>query len=235
MIISEIFYSIQGEGQTIGTPAVFLRMFGCNLFCPYCDTSYSHVSFTHEDRTSLNIQEVARRIKKYRSNTLVITGGEPLLQWDEIFKLCTTELAFLKQIIIETNALVVPHIEKVLPQMYFVCSPKFYSKESWSIVSLMDFFGKYSIQSELKMLLEGPEDMSRALSIVERIYATGDRLHRPVTFQPCIPRNCLDKDVPEVTRRAYYIYNTLAENFPCGTRFIVQSHKWIWGVNRRGV
>ena len=39
--LAEIFYSIQGEGMWTGTPAVFVRLAGCNLACDFCDTDYS--------------------------------------------------------------------------------------------------------------------------------------------------------------------------------------------------
>ena len=41
MLISEIFYSIQGEGELTGVPSVFVRTSGCNLRCTWCDTPYA--------------------------------------------------------------------------------------------------------------------------------------------------------------------------------------------------
>jgi 7-carboxy-7-deazaguanine synthase len=74
--ISEIFYSIQGEGRLIGVPSVFIRTSGCNLRCVWCDTPYTSWSPEGED---WSIKEILRKVRKYPSRYVVITGGEPLL------------------------------------------------------------------------------------------------------------------------------------------------------------
>lgn len=73
--IQEIFLSIQGEGPFSGTPAVFIRLAGCNLQCPHCDTDYTSW------RRSISIFEVLKEIGKLSEKGLiVITGGEPFRQ-----------------------------------------------------------------------------------------------------------------------------------------------------------
>ncbi len=71
----EIFYSLQGEGARVGCPAVFLRLAGCNLHCSWCDTRYSWLT-----GCELAEADVAARVLSYGCGSLVITGGEPLLQ-----------------------------------------------------------------------------------------------------------------------------------------------------------
>lgn len=73
MRVNEIFYSLQGEGRYSGTPAVFVRLSGCNLRCPFCDTR-------HEDGTVMSEAEVVEAVKRYPAKHVVITGGEPSLQ-----------------------------------------------------------------------------------------------------------------------------------------------------------
>ena len=73
MRINEIFYSLQGEGQHTGTPAVFLRFSGCNLNCSFCDTR-------HDSYTEMTLEDVLNAVKQYSARTIVLTGGEPLLQ-----------------------------------------------------------------------------------------------------------------------------------------------------------
>ena len=73
MKVNEIFYSLQGEGYYSGTPAVFVRLSGCNLRCPFCDTQ-------HESGTVMSEAEVVEAVKRYPASHVVITGGEPSLQ-----------------------------------------------------------------------------------------------------------------------------------------------------------
>ncbi|MBI2365712.1 MAG: 7-carboxy-7-deazaguanine synthase QueE [Deltaproteobacteria bacterium] len=76
MRISEIFYSIQGEGRLLGVPSVFIRTSGCNLRCVWCDTPYT--SWRPEGRER-SVAEILREVQKYPARHVVITGGEPLL------------------------------------------------------------------------------------------------------------------------------------------------------------
>jgi 7-carboxy-7-deazaguanine synthase len=73
--LSEIFYSIQGEGTWTGTPAVFVRLAGCNLACDFCDTDYSTKFFA-------SVQDAVARVREVGGDCpmVVLTGGEPLAQ-----------------------------------------------------------------------------------------------------------------------------------------------------------
>ena len=75
--VNEIFYSIQGEGSFVGTPAVFVRFSGCNLACPWCDTDHSHA----EEMTAEDIENAVRGLLAGREGAIIVlTGGEPALQ-----------------------------------------------------------------------------------------------------------------------------------------------------------
>jgi 7-carboxy-7-deazaguanine synthase len=76
MKISEIFYSIQGEGILAGVPSVFVRTSGCNLRCTWCDTPYT--SWNPEGQ-ELGVHEIASVALKFGGKHIVITGGEPML------------------------------------------------------------------------------------------------------------------------------------------------------------
>jgi 7-carboxy-7-deazaguanine synthase len=71
--ISEIFYSVQGEGFFIGIPAIFIRFSGCNLNCDFCDTD-------HSMKEKMTEEQIIKRIRQYPAKHLVFTGGEPTLQ-----------------------------------------------------------------------------------------------------------------------------------------------------------
>lgn len=73
MKVNEIFYSLQGEGNFTGTPAIFIRLSGCNLTCDFCDTK-------HYNGATMTEAEIIAEVKKYPARHVVITGGEPTLQ-----------------------------------------------------------------------------------------------------------------------------------------------------------
>jgi 7-carboxy-7-deazaguanine synthase len=73
--LSEIFYTIQGEGTWTGTPAVFVRLAGCNLACDFCDTDYSTKFFASVDDVVAKVRELGGDCPM-----VVLTGGEPLAQ-----------------------------------------------------------------------------------------------------------------------------------------------------------
>lgn len=76
--VNELFYSIQGEGANAGMPAVFIRLAGCNLKCPFCDTQ-------HESYTEMTVEVLKTEVEKYHCPNIIWTGGEPTLQLtDEI-------------------------------------------------------------------------------------------------------------------------------------------------------
>ena len=98
----EIFYSLQGEGTRCGTPAVFLRLAGCNLACKWCDTKHSW-----GNGILCSVRNVAAHLAEYNCASLVITGGEPLLQQAPLEKL----LALLPESLhveVETNGTILP-------------------------------------------------------------------------------------------------------------------------------
>ena len=73
--ITEIFYSLQGEADTVGFPTVFVRLTGCPLRCQFCDTAYA---FHGGEWRSLD--EVLVRVGEYSPRYVCVTGGEPLAQ-----------------------------------------------------------------------------------------------------------------------------------------------------------
>jgi 7-carboxy-7-deazaguanine synthase len=74
--ISEIFYSIQGEGMLVGVPSVFVRTSGCNLRCTWCDTPYTSWQPEGEERS---LDSIVEEVNSYGVPHVVITGGEPMI------------------------------------------------------------------------------------------------------------------------------------------------------------
>lgn len=76
MLISEIFYSVQGEGSLLGVPSVFVRSSGCNLRCTWCDTPYASWNPTGEE---MSMDQILQKIATFPASHVVLTGGEPMV------------------------------------------------------------------------------------------------------------------------------------------------------------
>lgn len=86
MRVSEVFESIQGEGPWIGRPVLFVRLYGCNLNCPFCDTPYAKDG----NCESQSDATIVKRIISSGVFNVVFTGGEPALQYNDIRKVINT-------------------------------------------------------------------------------------------------------------------------------------------------
>ncbi|HQP29925.1 MAG TPA: 7-carboxy-7-deazaguanine synthase QueE [Deltaproteobacteria bacterium] len=125
MKVTEIFYSLQGEGVWLGKPAVFLRLGGCLApYCPWCDTRYAW-----DEARDMDQEAVLASMARYDCRTVVITGGEPLMQWDELAGLHERLIERGYAIQYETSGKAgIPPIEGAT----VVCSPK-YIDHAWRI------------------------------------------------------------------------------------------------------
>jgi len=107
--ISEIFYSIQGEGIYLGYPQVFIRFWGCNLnSCSYCDTNPSEFK-------EYTVNKLKRDIKNLNTgcHSISITGGEPLMQVNFIKKFLDV-LDDSEKIYLETNGILPDSLKKII-------------------------------------------------------------------------------------------------------------------------
>lgn len=124
--VHSIFYTLQGEGPFAGQPAVFVRLAGCNLQCPACDTDYTSV------RTSMSFQAIVDTVADtLLASTLigssikplvVLTGGEPFRQG--INPLVNALLLAGYRVQIETNGSLYQDLMFSNPDLTVVCSPK---------------------------------------------------------------------------------------------------------------
>jgi 7-carboxy-7-deazaguanine synthase len=104
MLISEIFHSIQGEGELTGIPSVFVRTSGCNLRCSWCDTPYASWNPEGDEMT---VEAVVERVLSYTCQHVVLTGGEPMIA-KGIHELASRLRAEGKHITIETSGTIAP-------------------------------------------------------------------------------------------------------------------------------
>ena len=139
--VNEIFYSLQGEGRWMGRPAVFVRMSGCNLKCPFCDTDFRGYSeMSADDILSRCLEEGGE------CRFIVLTGGEPSLQVDE--QLIATLHQAGYYLSMETNG------THAIPEGidWVTCSPKVdFTEGGEPIVKQVD---------ELKLIFDGEHQIS---------------------------------------------------------------------------
>ncbi len=163
-MINEIFYSIQGEGFLIGTPALFIRFQGCNLRCVWCDEKsaldFDKLAKPYESA----LKEIEDMLSLHNPPLIVLTGGEPLLNED--FINVFNHLKSLKKTIqIETNATILKEeIQGVLQSYentYITLSPKYISN-----YKIDDKFLAFKKNIELKIVVD--EHLSE--SVLERDY-----------------------------------------------------------------
>lgn len=159
MRVNEIFYSLQGEGYWAGRAAVFVRLSGCNLKCPFCDTK-------HETYVDMSESDIVAEVLRYPAKHVVITGGEPAMQLSASLTEALKRAGFYVQI--ETNGSVLISDDVLKNIDWVTCSPK----SGLPVISRID---------ELKVLFFSEDNRDR-LEILER-----DALKRGalLSLQPC--------------------------------------------------
>ncbi len=128
LAVNSIFYTIQGEGPFAGSPAVFVRLAGCNLQCPMCDTEYTSRQqmawpvIIRKIREELGFPKEDRNYYPGKGVLVVITGGEPFRQNLDPLVFNLLERGFKVQI--ETNGTLYCDLPFYDPNLTIVCSPK---------------------------------------------------------------------------------------------------------------
>ncbi len=120
--VVEIFKTVEGEGSWVGLPVSFIRLEGCNLRCPWCDTPYSYDGKSYKEYT---IEEIFNSVEKFGLKRLCITGGEPFLT-EELPDILEIFLNNGYRILVETNGtLWNERIKDIFSEnLFIVCSPK---------------------------------------------------------------------------------------------------------------
>lgn len=213
MNISEIFYSVQGEGVEIGLPTVFVRLFACDLRCSWCDTMYA---VEGRDFRKMTVGEVLTEIRGHGCRRVCITGGEPLIQRDEAEELANNLVNEGYRIVLETSG------HKMPPPVFWTdgCVISMDCKCPGSgMHDRMDFglFRKLRPQDQLKFVIAGEADYEYAKRVV-----TEHPVKANVVFQPA-----------GGLRLEWLTERVLNDNID-GVRVLPQLHKIIWG-EKRGV
>lgn len=231
---AEIFYTLQGEGRSLGMPAIFVRLARCNLSCYWCDTPYTWnwngTKFEHEDNlkfeksdeiVELDSAGVAELITQFDCKRVVITGGEPLLQQSAIAEVC--ELLGEGYIVeIETNGTITPSEELDKMVGLYNVSPKLSSSRNNPNRAIkpevLSWFAQTS-RTAFKFVISNPTDLYEVLGLMEQININPSQVYL----------------MPE-GRTADAIYQggqALADICKeIGTNFTTRLHVLLWGAKK---
>jgi 7-carboxy-7-deazaguanine synthase len=211
--VNEVFFTIQGEGRTMGLPTVFVRTSGCNLRCSWCDTTYS---FYEGEETP--ITEVLATIDKFPARRVCLTGGEPLLQKDSV-ALVQELLARGYQVTVETSgSLSVESYARLEPRRSLVVSldvkcpgSGMANENDWANLLLLQ------PHDQLKFVIAGEEDYAYAKQVLRSHPVSAE-----VIFQAC----WLDGS----SNLQWLAERVLRDGLD--VRVGTQLHKHIWGEQR---
>ncbi|NYT07017.1 MAG: radical SAM protein [Methanomicrobiales archaeon] len=170
MRVAEIFRSVQGEGRSQGAPSTFLRLSGCNLSCAWCDTPQARSGGIEMTR-----EEVVRGIMAVPGRRLCITGGEPLLQAEDLLPLVHYFHGRGTAIDIETNGTI--DFRPFQPYASICMDVKCPSSGEVSDTGLLPFI---SAQDSVKFVVAGKDDCVYAAGILEHHPVQGEVFFSPV-------------------------------------------------------
>ncbi len=172
----EIFRSIQGEGTNIGEISVFIRLSMCNLSCTWCDTPYTWDWRNHDfynEVMEISIPQAEKLILGFKTSHLVITGGEPLLQQNELIDLTTAlkQRGFFNEI--ETNGTIVPTTKALESISQWNVSLK--TNNSGNKIEKRQISDALNVFRELnncyfKFVVVNPEDIEEICRIVDQFH-----------------------------------------------------------------
>lgn len=217
----EIFETVEGEGSLAGFPTIFVRLFGCNLRCTWCDTVYSYPPSKAE--RVMTIEEIVGEVRQYRSQRICLTGGEPLLYGEHSLALIHA-LASLESIVdlhIETNGAIdlTMFIEGIdSPKVRYVMDYKLpASGETDQMIT--ENLAKLRTQDELKFVIGDEQDFDAAVDILEKYPTAALPLFSPVW-----------ETMPPAKLVTLMLDHGLAH-----VKLNMQLHKIIWDPQTRGV
>ena len=170
MKISEIFYSIQGEGKSQGVPCLFIRLAGCNLRCRWCDTEYALTG-----GTEMSADAIITEVMRTNPSHICITGGEPLLQTDALLPLLAELRKKKISIEIETNGTL--DFSRLQPFASICMDVKCPSSGEESDLSLLKMI---RAEDSVKFVVCGEDDCRYALEVMNLYPIAGGVFFSPV-------------------------------------------------------
>lgn len=204
--ITEIFFSLQGESNTVGLPTVFVRLTGCPLRCGYCDSAYAFYG-----GQKISLDEILAQVEAFGANHVCVTGGEPLAQAD-VRELLTALCDANKRVSLETSgAMPISGVDSRVSVVMDLKTPD--SGESHR--NLLDNISLLKAQDQVKFVLCSRADYEWARFKIDELKLT-DRV-ADILFSPSY-------EVLNPHDLAEWI---IEDRLP--VRMQIQLHKYLWG------
>ncbi|HEX9288380.1 MAG TPA: radical SAM protein [Anaeromyxobacteraceae bacterium] len=210
MRVTEIFFSIQGEGTRAGRPCVFVRFTGCDLRCGYCDTAYAF-----HGGHDLTRDDILTEVARHPCKLVLLTGGEPLLQ-RELPELARDLLGRGYEVTVETHGQrPLGALPREAVRIVDVKTPG-----SGEVATDLGYLDALAPHDEVKFVVCSEEDWRWSLDVIRR-----HRLEGRVAVLVSPVHGAVDpKDL------ARWILESGVQ-----ARLNLQLHKIVWGQDARGV
>ena len=201
--ITEIFYSLQGEAKEVGIPTVFVRLTGCPLRCNYCDTAYAF-----KGNNPLSIENIMKKVEKYNTHYVCVTGGEPMAQRNCLILLDTLIEAGYKVSMETSGSIDISPVNKKVSVVMDLKTPSSteQSQNRYENITLLES------KDQLKFVIASRSDFDWCCSILESYDVLSDVLFSPV-YENLKPVDLAD----------WILEKQL------NVRLQVQLHKLLWG------
>jgi 7-carboxy-7-deazaguanine synthase len=210
MRVTEIFFSIQGEGTRAGLPCVFVRFTGCDLRCVYCDTAYAF-----HGGAEMTEAAILEEVERHPGAPVLLTGGEPMLQRG-LPALARALLARGREVLVETHGQ--RPLGELPDEVVRIVDVK--TPDSGEVAVDLGYLARLLPHDEVKFVVSSEADFAWSREVVRR-HALEGRTH--VLFSPV-----WGKVEPRELAR-WLLESGLR------ARLSLQVHKVIWGAEARGV
>jgi 7-carboxy-7-deazaguanine synthase len=210
MRVTEIFFSLQGEGTRAGRPCVFVRFTGCDLRCGYCDSAYAFQGGEERSRGEI-LAEVARHPCRF----VLLTGGEPMLQ-RELPELARELLARGYEVAVETHGQA--PLDALPREVIRIADVK--TPGSGNPATELAWLARLAPHDEVKFVVTSEEDFRWSAELIRSQRLEG----RCAILFSAVWGRVAPKDLA-----AWLLASGL------DARLSLQLHKVLWGADARGV
>jgi len=234
--VMELFPTIQGEGSDIGRETIFMRLYGCNLACVWCDTAHSwdeakYYKGIYQDYSDFDIVSTVKEIAEAQDiKHMVITGGEPLMHNHEALANLIEVLRLenvIHHVTFETNGTILAHPKLAEVTGLFSVSPKLSSSQNKPYVAklLSKWIDRAGDKIQFKFVVANKQDADEVVQLIKE--ADDERLKEvPIIFQPEESANNY-RELPSLIRQAFR--EAEMDKLEYDIRFIPQVHK-LYGI-----